>query len=102
MAEYRTSAVTLSVSSPARPAGSGGLRAPRGDLLAGQQPNGRVLPQAAPGVPRVSAALLASETPGVRLLLRRLRGRCAHLGHAPAPGTAEPRARPRSRPSLLT
>src|SRR5260370_24236671 len=62
----------------------------------------RLLPQAAPGVPRVAAALLASETPLVRLLLRRPRGRCAHLGPAPAHRAAEPAVLTGSRPSAFT
>ena len=65
-------------------------------LEAGQQPQGRLLPPAAAGVPRPRPALLARATPVVRLVLRRLRRRraaVASCGSTSSSRTVPSRAR---------
>jgi len=81
---------------------AGELPAHRRDLPPGQQPQGRVLPRAAAGVPGPGAALLAGETAVGRVLLRRVRGRRAYLCLAPVHRTAEATRLTGSRPPAST
>jgi hypothetical protein len=72
------------------------------DVLAGQQPQGGVLPSAAAGIPGPATALLAGQTPMVRVVLRGIGRRGTHLCPAPVHRTAGPAVLTGSCPPAFT